>query len=99
MERGAAGRVVYRPEPTAVRRNDRPADRQPEAESMVLGSKERIEDLIQSFRWDALAMILDRELHETFGGQGGAESYPSLSWGEAGHGVAGVGHQIQQHLL
>ena len=63
MERGALTRIVFSPQPTPVRRDDRPADREPESEPLGLRREERLEHAILTAAGQPDAAVRYRELH------------------------------------
>ena len=63
MERGALTRIVFAPQSAAVRRDDRPANREPEPEPLGLCREERLEHAILTAPRQSDAAVRHRELH------------------------------------
>src|SRR5215211_1995831 len=63
MERGALTRIVFSPQPAAVRRDDRPANRESESEPLGLRREERLEHVILTAAGQPDAAVRHRELH------------------------------------
>jgi hypothetical protein len=99
MERGAVlASVVLPREAPAVRRSDRPADRQAEAESGDLGREERLEYSISRVRREANAGIDDRDF-ETIGAYTtDAKLQDAVRHGSVSHRFAPVHDKVHEQL-
>jgi hypothetical protein len=82
-----------------VSRDDRPADREAQAQSIVLRGLEGLEDLVELAARDTRAAIFDRELNHDVLSRGRGHRQPPLVTGDRAHGLAAVDDQVQQHLL
>src|SRR5262245_38179277 len=87
--------VPLRPQPPAVRLDDRTADREPHAHPLLFRREERLEQLVRTR--DARAAIADLGLDHI--------AYPAYAYSEnpvtrgGDHCVCGVAHQVDQDLL
>ena len=99
MERCTARGVIHCPQPASVRGGNRAANRQAEAETILFGGEERIEDSIQPLLRDTVPMIPDRDLDPPFRGETRANGDQPLMCRCPNHRIAGIAHQVYQHLL
>ena len=79
MEGGAALRRVLRPEPPAVRIDDRAADREADPQAVLLGGLEGSEGVVRDARRKAGAVVSDIDLHLLRAGCPGCDADLSLA--------------------
>src|SRR5262249_10240234 len=86
-KRGPTANVRSGPQAAAVSFDDPPADRETEAEAVLLRRKEGIEDLGRHGRWETLARVPDRHLDRSHFHQRRGHHDPALAALRLSHGL------------
>jgi hypothetical protein len=95
--RPAAAGQIRRPQPTAVRFDDRSADREADAHAALLGREEALKQVVELTCGYAKTSVLYLRVDRFRLGLGGANDQPALSM--IGHGLEGVDRKVRKDLL
>ena len=90
--------VVFSPNLSSVRLDDRPRDRQTEAHALQLGGEERLEQCLAFIRY-TMPIVTDGHLDKTVAGSPSTHRQQALAVSYAGLSVHAVEQEIEQYLL
>src|SRR5262249_17631119 len=100
MECRAVVGIVYGPEFSSMRGNNRAANRKAKPHSFLLRGEERLKNIFDLFLWDAAAAVRDGYNNCAAGVlDSSTNAQPALRSVAIGHRVTSVDHQIDQNLL
>src|SRR5580704_12505052 len=99
VENRAPRPVGGHPQPTAMRFDDRTADRQPHSQTLGLCRVERIKEAFETRRSQAWPRILHRNQHAIRFGRSGGDEQLSLPFRDRAHGLDRVDDEIEDDLL
>ena len=99
LKRGTAGHVCARPQSSAVRFDDRAADRQSHPQTARLARVEGVEDALEGGQRQPRTGIANRNQHVARGGFPRGDQQFSRAIADAAHCLDGIDDQVEHHLL